>query len=143
MMFRLMTLGATLAGALALATAAVAQMDPDDNGSGVKRGMTQLNNSGQVGTVTLYKRGASTLVVVKLSSEARGRQEPAHIHRGHACAKINPRPAYGLAPVVNGESRTLVEAPIGKLLSGNYVVNVHASTQNIDRYVSCGELYSS
>jgi hypothetical protein len=125
-------------------SAALAQIDPDDTGAGTKLGMAQQSNSGQTGTVTLFRRGAqATLVVVRLSSEPRGRQEPAHIHRGHACDAIDPKPAYGLAPIVNGISRTLVQAPEARLLSGNYVVNVHASTTNIDRYVSCGELYSS
>jgi hypothetical protein len=47
-----------------------------------------------------------------------------------------------LAPVINGVSKTLVHAPESKLLSGNYVVNVHLSPQNIPHYVSCGELHS-
>lgn len=142
-MFRMLALAAATAGALGLSSAAVAQIDPDDTGAGTKLGMAQQNNSGQVGTVTLFKHGArATLVVVNLRSEVRGRQEPAHIHRGRACDAIDPKPAFGLAPVINGVSRTLVQAPEAKLLSGNYVVNVHASSKNMDHYVSCGELYS-
>ncbi len=133
-----------LAAALALVVfpaLASAQIDPDDSGSGTKRGMAQQNNSGQPGTVTLFSRGASTLVVINLTGQSRGYIEPAHIHRGHDCDSLDPKPAFGLAPVVNGVSRTLVKAPESRLLSGNYVVNVHASAQNIKRYVSCGELY--
>ncbi len=133
-----------LAAALALVVfpaLASAQIDPDDSGSGTKRGMAQQNNSGQPGTVTLFSRGASTLVVINLTGQSRGYIEPAHIHRGHDCDSLDPKPAFGLAPVVNGVSRTLVKAPEARLLSGNYVVNVHASAQNIKRYVSCGELY--
>jgi len=103
--------------------------------------MAQQNNSGQPGTVTLFSRGASTLVVINLTGQSRGYIEPAHIHRGHDCDSLDPKPAFGLAPVVNGVSRTLVKASESRLLSGNYVVNVHASAQNIKRYVSCGELY--
>lgn len=133
-----------LAAALALVVfpaLASAQIDPDDSGAGTKRGMAQQNNSGQPGTVTLFSRGASTLVVINLTGQSRGYIEPAHIHRGHDCDSLDPKPAFGLAPVVNGVSRTLVKAPESRLLSGNYVVNVHASAQNIKRYVSCGELY--
>jgi hypothetical protein len=133
-----------LAAALALVVfpaLASAQIDPDDSGSGTKRGMAQQNNSGQPGTVTLFSRGASTLVVINLTGQSRGYIEPAHIHRGHDCDSLDPKPAFGLAPVVNGVSRTLVKASESRLLSGNYVVNVHASAQNIKRYVSCGELY--
>lgn len=127
--------------ALALPLAARAQIDPDDSGAGTKLGMAQQNNSGQAGTVTLFRRGANTLVVVALTGEAQGRTEPAHVHRGHDCDSLDPKPAYGLAPVVNGVSRTLVKASADRLLSGNYVVNVHSSAQHLTNYVSCGELY--
>jgi hypothetical protein len=42
--------------------------------------------------------------------------------------------------VINGLSKTLVKASMDRLLSGNYNVNVHAST-NAAIYVSCGHLY--
>lgn len=126
---------------LTLGATALAQIDPDDSGAGTKLGLAQQNNSGQPGTVTLFSRGKSTLVVVNLVGEPPGRSEPAHIHRGHDCASLDPKPAFGLAPIVNGVSRTLVKAPESRLLSGNYVVNAHASAQNIPHYVSCGELY--
>ena len=125
----------------AVSSAAVAQIDPDDSGSGTKLGMAEQNNSGQPGSVTLFARGSSTLVVVDLSGEPQGRTEPAHIHRGRDCDSIDPKPAFGLAPAVNGVSHTLVKAPESRLLSGNYVVNVHASARKIAHYVSCGELY--
>ena len=140
-MIRSLALGLALIGSLGLAGAASAQIDPADSGAGTKLGMAQQNNSGQTGSVTLFGRGTKTLVIVQLTSEARGRTEPAHVHRGHSCETLDPKPAYGLAPVVNGVSRTLVEAPESRLLSGNYVVNVHSSAQNLTRYVSCGELY--
>ncbi|GAC1396952.1 MAG: hypothetical protein NVS2B8_18040 [Vulcanimicrobiaceae bacterium] len=122
--------------------AAGAQIDPDDSGVGTKLGMAQQQNSGQVGTVTLFSRGANTLVVVNLTGESLGRIEPAHVHRGRDCDSLDPKPAFALAPVTNGISRTLVKAPESRLLSGNYVVNVHSSARTT-RYVSCGELYHS
>lgn len=140
MKFRPFALAAAFA-TLALSNVALAQIDPDDSGTGTKLGLAQQNNSGQPGTVTLFTRGASTLVVINLTGEAKGHTEPAHIHRGRDCDSLDPKPAFGLAPVVNGVSRTLVKAPESRLLSGNYVVNVHASGQNIKHYVSCGELY--
>ncbi|GAC1303848.1 MAG: hypothetical protein NVSMB19_14200 [Vulcanimicrobiaceae bacterium] len=141
-MFRSIALGAALAGVLAMTSAAVAQIDPDDSGLGTKRGLAQQNNSGETGSVTLFKRGeTTTLVVINLAQQPQGRAQPAHVHRGHACDTLDPKPAFGLAPVVNGVSRTLVKVPESRLLSGNYVVNVHSSAQNMTRYVSCGELY--
>ncbi|HVA38138.1 MAG TPA: hypothetical protein VNJ51_11045 [Candidatus Dormibacteraeota bacterium] len=104
-----------------------------------ERGIGQLNNSGQVGYMMLYPRGSRTLVRIVLLGEPAGRVEPAHIHRGE-CPDIDPVPAYPLNAVVNGHSLTLVNAPIDKLMSGNYSINVHASPQNIKHYVACGYL---
>jgi hypothetical protein len=142
MTIRSLALGIAMAAAFgSSATGAFAQIAPDDTGAGTKRGMQEVNNSGQVGTVTLFHRGQSTLVVIELHSVPAGHREPAHIHRGQSCDNIDPKPAFGLAPVVNGVSRTIVHYPEDKLLSGNYSVNVHASDSNLGHYVSCGHLY--
>ncbi len=139
--FRPVVFGAALLAALGSASA-FAQIAPDDSGRGTKLGMAQMSNSGEVGTVTLFPhRTDATLVVVRLASAPPGRAQPAHIHRGHSCDTADPTPAYLLAPVVNGVSRTIVEAPEAKLLSGNYVIDVHDSSGRLGRYVSCGELY--
>jgi hypothetical protein len=131
--------------ALCVTTAAVAQIAPGDTGAGVKRGMHSVNNSGEVGTVTLFARagGAKTLVVIEVAGEPGGRHQPASIHRGKACDDVTTEPAYPLSPTINGVSRTLVEAPEAKLLSGNYVTIVHAADNRMDQFVSCGQLYAS
>jgi hypothetical protein len=143
MTFRSIALGLMLAGALCFSGGVQAQIAPDDSGSGTQLGILDENNSGQVGWVTLFSRGNSTLVVIDLQSEPADRHEPAHIHRGKSitCEDIDPKPSFGLADVVNGHSRTLVQSPESKLLSGNYSVNVHASAQNLKHYVACGHLY--
>jgi hypothetical protein len=126
---------------VACATAAFAQIAPDDTGSGTKLGLSQQNNSGQTGFVTLFRRGnGGTLVVIKIDSEPPGRAEPAHIHRGADCDSLDPKPAFPLAPVINGNSRTIVQASEDKLLSGNYDINVHSSVHP-DVSFSCGHLY--
>lgn len=126
---------------LGSAGAAIAQIDPDDYGLGTKLGLAQRNNSGQPGTVTLFEHGAQqTIVVLHVFSEPDGRRETAHIHRGHSCDGLGPRPVYDLAPVVRSISRTLVAASVARLLSGNYAVDVHARG-NASRSVACGELY--
>jgi hypothetical protein len=135
--------------ALAIAaTPALAQNAPSDAGAaaGTKLGMRELNNSGQTGFVTLFSHGTSeTLVIVNITAPS-GSSEFAHIHRGrtqpdqeNSCDNLDPKPAYVLHPVVNGRSATLVKASEDKLLSGNYVINVHAQN-DVSRYVSCGEL---
>ena len=142
MKFRTLAISLALAGALGFsALAASAQMSPSDSGSGAQLGLQQLNNSGEIGTVTLYPHGANTQVVIDLKGEPAGRSQPAHIHRGKDCDSIDPKPTYVLKDVVNGRSSTSVHAPIAKLLSGNYAVNVHLSAKQISHYVSCGALY--
>ena len=113
---------------------------PGDTGAGIRRGMQQQNNSGEVGEVTLYGQGANARVVLRIDGEPGGRMQPAHIHRGQTCDNIDPKPAYPLHPVVNGRSTTIVNIPIDRLLSGNYAVNVHSSPTNMTRYVSCGHI---
>jgi hypothetical protein len=127
--------------AIALGRAAGAQIAPNDSGAGTQLGLSEENNSGQTGTVTLFRRGSSsTLVVIALTSEPPGKAEPAHIHRGPDCDTLDPVPTYPLAPVINGVSKTLVKAPADKLLSGNYDVNVH-SFVHPNVYFACGHLY--
>jgi hypothetical protein len=140
---RLLALGAALISIALLAPgrAALAQIAPDDTGAGTQLGLSEENNSGQTGFVTLFRRGpASTLVVLKIVSEPPGRAEAAHIHRGSDCSSQNPVPAYPLAPVINGISKTLVKAPEDKLLSGNYNVDVHSPVRPAVDF-SCGHLY--
>ena len=125
----------TTVAAIACASPALAQLPPGDAGFGTKLGMRQLNNSGQAGEMTLFAHGPNeTLVVLKISS-AGGKTEAAHIHRGHteagqenSCDNLDPKPTFALHPVVNGNSKTLVKASEDRLLSGNYVINVHSQS---------------
>ncbi|MGH7707012.1 MAG: hypothetical protein ACREM8_03095 [Vulcanimicrobiaceae bacterium] len=138
---RLALFAAVLAATVAFGSVAVrAQVAPGDSGAGFKRGVEAQNNSGQVGEVTLFARGAKTLVVLTIQGEPAGHVEPAHVHRGHDCQTLNPKPQYPLHPVVNGRSTTVVPVEASRLLSGNYVVNVHQSVKNISHYVACGPL---
>ena len=140
-MKRLAVAVAAVIGVLAIHLSVGAQVVPGDAGAGVQRGVQELNNSGQVGDITLFGRGGQTRVVLTLKGGAGS--EPAHLHRGKACDQpIDPKPAYGLANVVSGRSSTTVNATIDKLLSGNYVVIVH-SASNVNHYVACGQLYQA
>ena len=119
---------------------ATAQIAPGDSGLGVRLGIHTQNNSGEVGDVTLFARGANRTLVVLNVQGAPPFPQPAHIHRGK-CDNLNPVPAYPLNNVVRGRSVTMVNVSEARLLSGNYSVNVHRSTSNLKLYVACGELY--
>jgi hypothetical protein len=138
---------------LATALPVLAQMAPGDTGAGTERGVQQLNQSGQVGTVTLFNGGGSTHVVLNIHGEPAGRVESAHIHRGKGCdpGQIDPKPAFPLTNVVNGRGVSTVNVSEDRLLSGNYVVIVHAGPMEAmhgmmpskasEVYMACGYLY--
>jgi hypothetical protein len=132
-----------------LANVARAQTGPSpsaDTAAVIERGIQEMNNSGEVGTVTLSPVGQNqTLVVVELRSFL-GRPQPAHIHRGKTCDAIEPKPVFTLHDVVSfsphiGHSDTIVNYPIDRLLSGNYVIDVHTSDVDRTHDLACGELY--
>jgi hypothetical protein len=135
---------AALAIALLATTAASAQSYPDDPGVGVERGVEQVNNSGQVGTVTLFRRGAATSVIVDLKGTEPGRVQSVRIYRGPSCDDLGTSgPAYFLSDMRNGRSGSNVKAPESKLLSGNYSLVVFSSNTAGARATACGHLYAS
>ena len=133
---------AALAAALLTTAAASAQSYPGDPGAGTQRGIESVNNSGQVGTVTLFNAGAGTRVLVELQGTIPGRMQSVRLYRGPSCDDIgNTGPVYFLIDMKNGVSRSLVKAPEDKLLSGNYNVVVFSSNAAGARATACGHLY--
>ncbi|HJZ98173.1 MAG TPA: hypothetical protein VKE70_16800 [Candidatus Solibacter sp.] len=130
-----------LASVLALATAtgvALAQ-DAKKEGKGAKSVSVKMhaqNKSGESGSAKLTPQGADkTRVEISLKG-AKGTQ-PAHIHEG-SCAKLDPKPKYGLENVVNGKSTT--EVPAGIDAVRGMAINVHKSADDLNTYVSCGDI---
>ena len=134
---------AVLVAALLSTTTASAQSYPDDPGVGVERGVEQLNNSGQVGTVTLFSRNPNTRIVVVLHGTQEGRAESVRIYRGPSCDDLVTAPTYELVDLKNGLSTSTVTSSEAKLLSGNYNVVVFSSTAAGARTTACGHLYAS
>jgi hypothetical protein len=100
------------------------------------------NASGESGTATLTKAGANqTKVVLEVTGAPSGASQPVHIHKG-SCAKLDPKPAYPLSPVVNGKSETTVTASLDSLAKGGYAINGHKSAQDVATYVFCGDISS-
>ena len=132
---------AAFAAAL-LTTAVASAQTPGDPGLGTERGIEQVNNSGQVGTVTLFDRGASTSVVVALHGTIPGRVQSVRLYRGQSCEDLaGGGPAYFLRDLKNGTSTSVVKAAESKLLSGNYNVVVFSTNAAGARAVACGHLY--
>jgi hypothetical protein len=133
---------AALVAALLTTAAAAAQPYPGDTGAGEQRGIEQLNNSGQVGTATLFRRGSSTRVVVELHGIDPGRVQSVRVYRGSSCDDLAGKPQYFLTDMRGGRSLSTVNAPEEKLLSGNYNVVVFSSNQAGARSTACGHLYT-
>lgn len=138
-MMKTMLVPATL---LALAAASLTPGLAADSGmaSGPKVYLISAQNgSGESGTVVLTPQGDKTQVDVALAGAPSGIPEPAHVHPG-SCSKLDPAPKYPLAPIKDGVSSTVVNAPIASLTGGGFAVNVHKSADDIKTYVACGNL---
>jgi hypothetical protein len=133
---------AALVAALLTTASAAAQPYPGDTGAGEQRGIEQLNNSGQVGTATLFRRGSSTRVVVELHGIEPGRVQSVRVYRGPSCDDLAGKPQYFLTDMRAGRSVSTVSAPEETLLSGNYNVVVFSSNQAGARSTACGHLYA-
>lgn len=100
--------------------------------------MHAQNKSGETGSARLTAEGADkTRVEISLKGTPKGTPQPAHIHEG-SCAKLDPKPKYGLENVVDGKSSTVVPAGLDSVKG--MAINVHKSTDDIKTYVSCGDI---
>jgi len=104
--------------------------------------LKEQNNSGQSGTAVLRAVGDQTEVTIRLTPGPAGVDQPAHIHEG-TCANLNPKPAFPLSPVRDGQSVTTVNVKLTDLLARPFAINVHKSAQEIAVYVACGEIVAA
>lgn len=137
-------------GLLALCTAtgmAFAQDKGEGKKSGKKGGaktvhvkLSAQNKSKETGTATLTPMGDDkTKVEISLKGGPKGTPQPAHIHEG-TCAKLDPKPKWGLESVVDGKSTTEVPVGIAEIMQGAHAINVHKSGEDLKTYVSCGNI---
>jgi hypothetical protein len=134
--------------AIALAVTGVAFAQDKSEGKKSKKAggnsmtvrMAAQNKSGESGTARLTAEGADkTKVEISLKGAPKGVDQPAHIHMG-SCAKLDPKPKYGLENVVDGKSSTEVPVGLAELRKGGMAINVHKSKEDIKTYVSCGDI---
>jgi Cu/Zn superoxide dismutase len=104
--------------------------------------LTAQNKSGESGSAKLTPQGDQTKVEVSLKGTPKGVQQPAHIHEG-SCAKLDPKPKYGLESITDGKSTTVVPVSIDTLLAGKMAINVHKSGEDLKTYVACGDIKRS
>ncbi|MDP2031504.1 MAG: hypothetical protein Q8K12_17860 [Thiobacillus sp.] len=97
------------------------------------------NNSGQTGTATLTPEGDKTKVVILLTHAPSGVAQPAHIHLG-TCDKLDKAPKWKLEAVKDGRSTTVVPVSLDTILKEKTAINIHKSAEEIQVYVSCGNI---
>lgn len=134
---------AVLISGIAVGGFAVAQDKMEKKKSGGAKSVTvrlgQQNKSGESGTARLTPAGTGTKVEINLKGAKKGMSQPAHIHEG-SCAKLDPKPKYGLQNVVDGKSTTEVPVGMDALMGGNLAINVHKSADEVKTYVACGDI---
>jgi len=134
------------AAALLLSSApAFAQAPPGGVplGAGLQRGVEELNNSGQVGFVTLFNNNGQTRIVTNLHGTMPGRTQTVAIQRGHTCDAIQSGIVARTTDMTAGTSRGVVNMAPDRLLSGNYLVVVYSNDTPGAQMVACGQLYRS
>jgi hypothetical protein len=101
------------------------------------------SNSGQTGTATLMPEGDRTKVVILLTHFPQGGPaQPAHIHLG-TCDKLDKAPKWKLEAVKDGRSTTMVPVSLDTLLKEKAAINIHKSAEEIQVYVSCGNIVAA
>ena len=99
------------------------------------------NGSGESGYALLYPHGSRTRVVVHIHGAPKGVVQPEHIHPG-SCPNINPRPAYMLKSLRHGRAVTMIHVRLKDLLKRPLAINVHASHQDMQKSVACGDIHA-
>lgn len=103
--------------------------------------LSELNDSGVSGTVTLTPMENQTKVTINLTGAPEGGVHPAHIHKG-TCDNLGA-PTYPLNDIRNGTSETTIDATVEAITSEAHAVNVHKSPEELSSYVACGEIQQS
>lgn len=127
-------------GALSLVAAGCG--GDDDEGAGgeaVEVELSEQNESGQSGTATLEPAGEGQTTVTLELSNPPDVPQPVHIHEG-TCAELNPQPAFPLENLEDGAPETTVDISVEDLQSGEYAINAHASEEDVETYVACGDI---
>ncbi len=127
-----------LAIASALALSANAAFAPADAAKPLQVHLAAQNASGETGTVTMLDGPLGLIVHVRVNEMTLA--QPAHIHKG-TCAKLDPKPAYPLTTINDGQSQSTVPGVTVAQVTGQpYAVNIHKSTKDVATYVACVNL---
>lgn len=101
--------------------------------------LDEQSSSGESGSAILTEVSGGVRVDVYLNNAPAGVSQPAHIHIGSCPSPAGIR--YNLSNVVNGISSTTLPVSLADLQAQlPLALNVHRSTNDLQTYVSCGDL---
>ena len=101
--------------------------------------LQEQNNSGITGTVAFSPTSDGTGGGRDRARQQRGRPTPGARPPGQLC-RPRPGPKWPLSNVVDGKSKTTIDADLSELTAQEYAVNVHDSPENADLYVACADV---
>ncbi|MCI0874897.1 MAG: hypothetical protein J4N79_11560 [Chloroflexi bacterium] len=99
--------------------------------------LSPVQGEGQIGSATLTSDGTTTTVEIDVAPIT-GEAQPVHIHVGK-CEDVGSV-LHALQNVVNGKSMTTLNLSLNEILTGDVLVNVHASYADPSNYTACGQL---
>jgi hypothetical protein len=127
------------------ATSVAAQDNPDT----ITIALNEYEDSGVTGWATLTSEGEGVGVQMAVEGDQVTGDQPTHIHTG-TCDNFDPSPTFPLTTIVldplssDGVSQTSVpDVSLDELLSGDYVILVHKSKDELTNYFVCGDLKTS
>jgi hypothetical protein len=111
--------------------------------------LTEYQDSGVSGWATLTAEGDGVAVQMAVEGDQVTGDQPTHIHTG-TCEDFDPNPTFPLTTIVldplsaDGISQTSVpDVSLDELLSGDYVILVHKSADELTNYFVCGDIKTS
>jgi hypothetical protein len=131
-MLRFVTILASCAIAGSVAPAFAQPVEPGSATTGNRvYALSQVNGSGQSGTIALQPFGNRTEVEIHLLHGPKDAAQAASINVG-SCSAAKAPSKYALTTVRNGFSETVLDVPIAQLANANLSVRV--------AHVACAEL---
>ena len=107
--------------------------------TGISIVVTEQNSSGQSGIATISELDGEVVVNFKLVGFGSSTPQPSHLHLG-SC-EVPGDVVYSLANVVNGVSKTTLDADMATFNTKlPLVLNVHKSQAEANIYTACGQV---
>jgi len=130
---------------LLFAAALAGPVSAQDDSGPVTVTVNEVDGTNVSGNAILTPYGAQTTVDMTLEGAGIAGNHPTHIHTG-TCSNFDPNPLFPLETVVlqsldqSGKSVSTVDVSVAELQSGDYVILVHKSPEELTTYLSCGEI---